>query len=371
MGYDIIRGNDDKSFAGCDFVVRLTNDRKNTKVKILQLTDIQVIDASQCRTPDRLRIDEINAWNPKLFDSQCGNHIRSLITQTRPDLIIITGDIVYGSFDDQGSTLEWFCSLMDSFGIPWAPTFGNHDNESRKGVAWQCSQFKKSKYCLFKRGEVSGNSNYSVGIAIGEDLIRVIHMIDSNGCSAGVDPSIIKENGIYADQLKLIEDNTSLINRAQNKKVPAFMAFHIPISCFRTAEIAKQYQTDERDFYSIGVDVTALDGDFGFKLEKYKPIEVDDGFISFLHSQYIEGVFVGHVHNNCTCIDYENVKWVFGLKTGQYDYHIPGQLGGTLITLENEGFSVAHIPALVHYAPMPGKAKMFNDFFADDAELAE
>ncbi len=82
MGYDIIKGKEVTAFAGCDFVVRLTDDRKNTKIKILQLTDMQVIDASQRRTFDRLRADEINAWDPKHFDSQCGNHIRSLIAQT-------------------------------------------------------------------------------------------------------------------------------------------------------------------------------------------------------------------------------------------------------------------------------------------------
>lgn len=368
MGFHIVKGEDVEAFAGCDYVVRLTSDRKNTKIKILQLTDTQVIDASQRRTPDRLRTDEINAWDPEHFDSQCGNHIRSLIAQTRPDVIIITGDIVYGSFDDQGTTLKWFCDLMDSFRIPWAPVFGNHDNESRKGVDWQCSCLEKSAYCLFKRGSVSGNSNYSVGIAIEETLIRVIHMLDSNGCAAGCDPSIIKEKGIYPDQFALMEANTALITHAQQKSVPSFMAFHIPITCFKTAEIAKKYQTDNRMFYTIGVDVPALDGDFGFKFEKYRGIEVDDDFIGFLHAQHVDGVFVGHVHNNCTCIDYEGIKWVFGLKTGQYDYHIPGQLGGTLITLEHENVSVAHIPALVHYAPMPGKAKMFENFFANDTD---
>lgn len=371
MKYDIIKGTENKAFAGCDFVVRLSSDRKNTKVRILQLTDTQVIDASQRRTPDRLREDEIIAWSPENFDAQCGDHIRSLVAQTRPDLIILTGDIVYGSFDDQGRTFEWFCDLMDSFQIPWAPVFGNHDNESRKGVDWQCARFEKSPYCLFARGHVSGNSNYSVGIAIAETLIRVIHMIDSNGCSDSEDPSVIKEKGIYPDQLELIEANTSFISHTQNKSVPAFMAFHIPISCFREAELVKGYQSDERIFYSIGVDVPALDKDFGFKQEKYMPIEMGDEFIKFLHAQCVDGVFVGHHHKNCTCIDYENIKWVFGLKTGQYDDHLPGQLGGTLITLENESFSVSHVPALVHYAPMPGKAKMFQDFFADDAECAK
>ena len=159
MGYDILTGNDGNAFAGCDFVVRLSGDRINTKIKILQLTDTQVIDASQRRTADRIRPDEIIAWDPKNFDAQCGNHIRSLVAQTKPDLIILTGDIVYGSFDDNGTTLDWFCDLMDSFKIPWAPVFGNHDNESQKGVDWQCARLKRSAYCLFERGNVSGNSN--------------------------------------------------------------------------------------------------------------------------------------------------------------------------------------------------------------------
>ena len=368
MGYTIIKGAQDKRFTGCDFVVQLSQDRKNTKVKILQLTDMQVIDSSQCRTPDRLRADEMNAWSAERFDEQCGNHIRSLIAQTQPDLILITGDIVYGSFDDSGSTLQWFCALMDSFQIPWAPVFGNHDNECKQGVAWQCACFENSPYCLFARGEVSGNSNYTVGIAIEDTLLRVIHMLDSNGCWDCDDPSVIKSGGIYPDQVQLMEKNTASVQLAQGKTVPAFMACHIPVSGFEEAELAKGYKTNERNFYCIGVDTPAKDGDFGFKFEPYSAIPMGDGWIDFLHAQHVDGVFVGHVHNACTCIHYQDIKWVFGLKTGQYDYHIPGQLGGTLITLENDAFTVTHVPALVHLAPMPGKARMFNNFFAKDTE---
>ena len=98
----ILKNIGDK-FDGCDFVVGLGEERKNTKIKLLQLTDMQVIDSFQRRTPDRLRIDEINSWNPANFDEQCGDGIRSLIAQTKPDLIFITGDIIYGSFDDNGT----------------------------------------------------------------------------------------------------------------------------------------------------------------------------------------------------------------------------------------------------------------------------
>ncbi|MBR6747667.1 MAG: hypothetical protein IKM07_01925, partial [Clostridia bacterium] len=74
----------------------------------------------------------------------------------------------------------------------------------------------------------------------------------------------------------------------------------------------------------------------------------------------------GHCHSINTCISHRGIRWVFGLKTGQYDYHIPGQLGGTLITLDHDSFDVRHIPTLAPYAPFPGGAKMWDHFFAED-----
>lgn len=367
MNYkQIIKNPEGSVFDGCDFVVCLPEERKEKKVEILQLTDMQVIDASQRRTPDRLRPDELGAWKSENFDLQCGNHIKSLITQTKPDLIIITGDIVYGSFDDSGSTLKYICNLMDSFEIPWAPVFGNHDNESEMGVGWQCEQFEKSPYCLFKRGNVSGNGNYTVGIAAGEKLLRVIHMTDSNGCSAGTDTSIINEAGIYPDQLEQIKNKTALIKKMQGNAIPAFLAFHIPTKEFKEAEFAKGYKKDEADRYILGVDASPKDNDFGFSLEGYRTIDAGDDFLEFLKSVNADGIFAGHVHNNCFCISYKDILWTFGLKTGLYDYHIPYQTGGTLITLEGSHFNVKHLPSLVPARFLPGKAPMFKDFFAPD-----
>jgi len=365
----IINNTVSSHFDGCDFVVQLGDTKKDKKIRLLQITDMQLIDSMQRRTFDRLRIDEINAWMPDNFDKQCGNQIRSLIAQTKPDLIFITGDMVYGSFDDEGSTFEWFCAFMDSLETPWAPVFGNHDNESAKGVAWQCEKLQKSKNCLFKKGNVSGNGNYTVGIAIGDKLIRVLHMIDTNGCGGSEDPDIIRTAGIYSDQVELIKENSKRIAMAQSGKIPAFMAFHIPTEEFVKAEIMKGYKNESREFYTLGVDVKAKDNDFGCKMERLKPIKVEGDFIHTLKECNVEAVFVGHCHSINTCISYEEIRWVFGLKTGQYDYHIPGQLGGTLISLEGDSFEICHIPALAPYAPFPGGAKMFNNFFSDEHKI--
>ena len=257
--------------------------------------------------------------------------------------------------------------MVDSFKIPWAPVFGNHDNESAKGVEWQCEQFIKSPYCLFKRGSVSGNGNYTVGIAVGDKLVRVIHMLDTNGCYSN-DKSVIKSVGLYPDQLELVASNSARIKRAQNKVVPAFMAFHIPVMCYKQAEKAKGYLKEVDYHYVIGVDVPAKDDDFGFALEPYSPVPTREDFIDFIKEQGVDGVFAGHVHNNSFCISYQGVKWVFGLKTGQYDYHIPYQLGGTLITLEGSSFFVNHLPSLVRCSLFPSKAPFFKGFFAKETD---
>ena len=73
---------EDSLFAGgCDFVLELGEERKGTEIRLLQLTDMQVIDAGQCRTENRLRLDEKAAWKRENIEKQCYNHIRSLVAQ--------------------------------------------------------------------------------------------------------------------------------------------------------------------------------------------------------------------------------------------------------------------------------------------------
>ena len=254
---------------------------------------------------------------------------------------------------------------MDSFEIPWAPVFGNHDNESARGVDWQCEQFEKSKNCIFKRGSVTGNSNYTVGIAIDGKLLRVMYMIDSNGCKGATDPAVTREKGIFPDQIEWLSSTAEGIASLAGGAVPAFMAFHIPTNEFVEAEIAKGYRTAERSQYAIGVDAPAKDGDFGCSYEMHSNVTMEvDGFKELISATHTDAVLVGHCHAINTVIHYEGVTYAYGLKTGQYDYHNPYQLGGTLITLIGESFEISHVPALVRCSPFAGGGRIFKDFFA-------
>ena len=340
-------------YAGiADFVLDLPEGRP---IRVLQLTDMQIIDASQQRTPDRLNEREIALWQPEFIPVQCTDQIRSVVAQADPDLIFITGDVIYGEFDDQGTGFELFCDFMDSFGIPWAPVYGNHDNESRKGIEWQNARFEAAKLCLFKKGITTGNGNYSVLITRNGTPCRALYMMDSGACMGSPDASVRRGPGLTADQYEWLYTTADRMTEVNSgTPVPAFLCFHIPCFQFHQAAVEKGYQSsDEGEKYVIGVTSPARDGDFGSKREPIGCFGTPEDFVERLHRAGIDGVFVGHCHDNNTSVLWQGIRWTYGLKTGQYDYHIPGQVGGTLITLWGQDFTVIHVPSLTPSAPAP------------------
>ena len=339
-------------FAGvADFVLDLPADRSP---RILQLTDMQIIDASQQRAPDRLNPREAEVWQPEYIPFQCTDQILSVVAQACPDLIIITGDVIYGEFDDSGRSMELFCDFMDSLGIPWAPVYGNHDNETRRGVDWQNQRFADSSLCLFKKGSVTGNGNYSILLTRNGKPVRALYMMDSGGCMGSPSESARRGPGFAADQYDWLYTTAEAVNAAAGEILPSFLGFHIPTIQFHQAAVRKGYQTaDEQEKYVIGVTSPAKDGDFGCKREPISCIPTPDGFVEKLDALGVDGVFVGHCHANNTSVLWEGIRWTYGLKTGQYDYHNEGQLGGTLITLWERDFSVVHVPGLTPMAKAP------------------
>jgi hypothetical protein len=133
-------------------------------IRVLQLTDMQIISLNCTRNPTRDRQIKGAYFKHGVYgmEERTYAHVRALVQQVQPDLILLTGDNVYGEFDDAGLMMRELIDLMEGFGIPWAPVFGNHDNESRMGVNWQCKQLEDAPHCLFARGCVTGNSNYVI-----------------------------------------------------------------------------------------------------------------------------------------------------------------------------------------------------------------
>ncbi len=304
-----------------DFCVEVPGGRN---ARVLQLTDIQVGESEQQRRPDRLGV-LYDFWRTENKEDNYRKIVRKAINSYNPDLIIITGDLVYGEFDDSGSALLELVEFMDSFKIPWAPTFGNHEPESAKGIDWQCEQLEKSKYCLFKQRTLTGNGNYTVGILQGDALKRVFFMMDSNGYTTMSDTTAanghsVKEKGFGSDQIEWYTQAVNSIKEASPEAKFSF-AFHIAPHVFIDAFKKYGMSADGNISEPINLDVIGEQGDYGY-LGKGIPSEWDKSY-TFWNSiktiGNVDSIFVGHEHTQSTSVMYEGVRLQYGMKSSVYD----------------------------------------------------
>ncbi|MBR2384059.1 MAG: metallophosphoesterase [Clostridia bacterium] len=303
-----------------DFIVNVPSGKD---VVVLQLTDTQIIDGAQAR-PDVSSGDKITYATDKI-PQYCYDYLTETIEATNPDLIIITGDIVYGKYDDNGSVLVNFIAFMESFEIPWAPVFGNHDNESAMGADWQCEQFEKAQFCLFKQGNLTGNGNYSVGICQDGVLKRVFYMLDSNGCSDASSASML--NGQTTSSVGFGEDQiewyTNQIQRLKelSPQTKISFAFHIQLAVFGEALTKYGFDNSKKN-QEIHIDYleNRREGDFGYIGRQMK--DAWDGskrLFSDMKALGVDSIFVGHEHCNNSSVVYEGVRLQYGQKSSEYD----------------------------------------------------
>lgn len=336
-----------------DFVVEVEDGRD---VKVLQITDTQLVDSTQASFSG---LNDL--YKPENFEENCFKYIREAVERTEPDLIIMTGDNVWGTFDDNGSALTALINVLDSFDIPWAAVYGNHDNESEKGAIWQNQQYQFSENGLFLRGVTDGNGNYTIGIKQGGEVKRVFFMMDTNLCSGAHNPAtnyVTTTMGFTNDQVDWFKRTSGAILDA-DETVKVSMGYHVPNYAFTLA--AKQYDEYLTDtyYYTLGLDVPAKDGDFGTNLAMgnnnagsvidYANDAVKtyggETLVEIYKNANVDSVFVGHQHEKSLSIVYEGIRWTYGLKTGIYDMTNRENMGGTLITIDDESnaLSVKHV----------------------------
>lgn len=294
-----------------DFVVEVNGNRP---ARVLQLTDTQNIDPTQERYPDRVSDEVEIQWSSA--EDNYRRYVKQVVKESDPDLILITGDVIYGEFDDNGTVLQEFVTFMDSLKVPWAPVFGNHENESNMGADWQSAQFENSKYCLFKQRTLTGNGNYSVGIVQNNRLTRVFFMMDSNGCAVISQASYAnghtsKYAGFGQDQIDWYTQETQKIKK-EYPEVNLSFCFHIPFAAF----------SDAYEGYSVPSDLDEIgkEGDFGYLGEKVGVLwDSNKEVFQGMKELGADSILVGHVHGISASVMYEGVRMQHGLKSSTYD----------------------------------------------------
>ena len=290
----------------CDFTLEFSAEHDAV---VLQLTDMQIIDASKQRHEGRLKPGECEYWAHGKAEELCYRYVRECVEANRPDLILVSGDNVYGEFDDDGETLLEFISFMEGLGVPWAVVFGNHDNESKMGAEWQCEMLENAKNCIFRRGSCSGYGNFSLAVKMNGKLKRVFLMLDSHGYGTG--------NGIYPDQLEFCRETVMRVKKSAPKACFSVVT-HIPFAAFADSLVRYGYSRDS--FAPIDIDKLSDGDDFGYMGSKTTESYDRDGTIfDELCSLGVDSVFVGHEHTNSASIVYRGVRLQFGQKSSCYD----------------------------------------------------
>ena len=293
-----------------DFVVEVEEGRDPV---VLMLSDLQIIDASQQRKDDRLGAYLSERYHRGNVEDRLLRYVREAVSRAKPDLILLVGDNVYGEFDDSGYALQVLIELMDSFGIPWAPVMGNHDCETKLGQDWLCQQYENARYCLFKRGTLTGNGNYSIGITQGGKLVRTFFMLDSASSRTASKRS---PYGFAQDEIAWYTEKMTAIKQASAPTGISIMT-HVPMQACVDALLSFGFTNVTGA--PVDFDVNKNDNIFGVANEASDGWDMNYSVWNGLKALGVDSMFFGHVHGISAGFNYDGVIVQFGLKTGTYD----------------------------------------------------
>lgn len=333
---------DKTSDCPADFVLKVEGDEP---IRVLQITDTQMIDETQVRKGNGAVSTRYADHDHCIYDI-----VRDTVEATNPDLILLTGDYVYGDYDDNGSLFREQTDFFDSLGIYWAPIYGNHDNDSDSEYAvwmdeeypdWyprkQCQYFEQAEYCLFRtRAQISGYSNYSIALEQGGKIVRSIVMLDTHG-------SLQTTQELTKAQMDWYEDTVKAIDTYAGTKVKHFVGIHVPMHVFKVALQEKYGALGYNDSPTNFTIPENEDGDFGMLLNQgMSGFDKDLSNFKTFKDNGTDAILAGHIHKVNTVVLYQGVRLVMGTKSSRYDKYEESLLGGTLFTVTGETYTVEH-----------------------------
>lgn len=328
-------------------------------LKIVQLTDIHIAGGSLSKGFDRAAI----------------NAVAAMLTAEKPDIVVLTGDMVYpiplqgGTLNNEVST-KLLIRLLETLGVYYAPLFGNHDTEAYSthtrdqiGDVWSSDELE---YSLFKKGpeDVDGVGNYIIKVKNSQGIIKnALFCIDSNdyrkddllGITGNYD-------NLHDDQIEWYRTKVNEIhaaNTAINPAEPMFTSlafFHIPLEEFGIAW--EEYKANGADTE----DVKYIEGEHR-ETTCSSPF-ADNFFETVLELGSTKAIFCGHDHINNGIIEYKGVKLVYGMSIDYIAYvttaFIGYQRGCTVITVDGQELEVS----LENYYQDKYESKYLKEFLA-------
>ena len=303
--------------------------------KILNLTDTQLSNDEWADTHKHRLILEYT--------------VKELVERVKPDLITISGDLSWAGHDH---AYDMLADFIDGFGIPWAPVWGNHDNQNGAeyidGVA---TRYMTYPNCIYEKGNPTlGNGNYVISIEENGEPVEAVVMLDTHDRT----PITNADGETKLAWAKLLPEQAEWIGEELNALKArgckdATLIMHIPIYAYHLATSAA---------YKSGIDLKSITPEMaegvecwnegytdsiGVQYEGIGSFPEDDGMLeAFKKMGIIKHLVAGHEHVNNFMINYEGIKMIYALKIGAGCYWNPILNGGTVLTVNENGVCKAH-----------------------------
>ena len=269
------------------------------KFKIVQFTDVH--------------------WKAdSIASEEAGERMSEVLDAEKPDLVIFTGDVIFGKPADKSMR----CALEPTIkrGIPFAVTFGNHDDELDMSRKELYDFIKDMPGNLTSTVEgLSGVTNFILPVKAsdGSKDAAILYVFDSN--SYATLKGIKGYGWIKHDQVRWYIDESKKFTEANGgTPLTALSFFHIPLSEYHEAV------QNEGSFL------------IGTRKEKACAPEINTGlFAAMKEAGDVLGVFVGHDHVNDYAVSWKGIMLCYGRFTGgKTVYHdMPGGNGARVIEL--------------------------------------
>ncbi|MEV6233510.1 metallophosphoesterase family protein [Saccharopolyspora shandongensis] len=263
--------------------------------------------------------------------------MNAVLDDQRPDLVILNGDNITGGCDtelEMRQAMNNIVQPMEERKIPWAVTYGNHDEDSTaKGGLDESEMLEFYRSYAYNVNELgprgvtgTGNMNLFVHGSRGNDPKFNLWLLDSGryapGNIAGQDfAGYPTWDWLRMDQVAWYFQRSVEIERQVGRKVPGLMFIHIPLWEYRFMWFGSVDGRTDAD-HARGV---ARHGIVGERNEAECPGPFNSGmFNAILTRGDVKGVFCGHDHVNTYHGDYYGVLLGYAGNTGFGTYGLSG-----------------------------------------------
>lgn len=248
----------------------------NGKFKIVQFTDVHYIH------------NDLRALSAL-------ENIKKVISSEHPDLVIFTGDIIFGK--PATESLLDVLDVVSSLEVPFALTFGNHDYE--QGLS-NVELYKLSKqYKMNVTGDYDVNSDYILKLHSSDGTgkcVGLLYCMDSHAYAQ--DKTVGGYGWFTLEQLSWYRKISTEFLSEYQASLPSLAFFHIPLPEYG---------------YALSENTPMI----GTCLERVCAPVINTGLFAAMRLQGdVMGIFVGHDHDNDFATLYRNILLCYGRYSG-------------------------------------------------------